>query len=101
MAGRLSAHFAAMGSAALFLASDDASFVTGTASLVDGGLTLRTEGHELTLPVEGGDAVTVANREDEAVYMMGELVKPAALPLRHGRLTLAQAIAESGGLGKI
>lgn len=30
-----------------------------SASLVDGGLTLRAEGHELTLPVEGGDAVTV------------------------------------------
>lgn len=29
------------------------------ASLANGGLMLRTEGHELTLPVEGGDAVTV------------------------------------------
>lgn len=30
-----------------------------SASLVNGGLTLRAQGHELTLPVEGGEAVTV------------------------------------------
>lgn len=29
------------------------------ASLGDGGLTLRADGHELTLPAQGGDAVTV------------------------------------------
>lgn len=51
--------------------------------------------------LQDGDSITVGNREDETVYMLGEFVKPAALPMRHGRLSLAQAIAESGGMDRL
>ena len=45
-----------------------------------------------------GDLVRVGNRDDTRVYVMGEVTKPAALPLRNGRLTLNEALGESGGV---
>ncbi len=95
----------AIGRAGGFLPSSDDSRVL----LTRGSRSWSINFHNLMLKgsrygqilLKDGDAVTVANREDETVYMMGELVKPAALPLRHGRLSLAQAIAESGGLDRL
>ena len=48
-----------------------------------------------------GDLVRVGNREDTRVYVMGEVTKPTALPLRNGRLTLNEALGESGGVNAI
>lgn len=45
-----------------------------------------------------GDMVRVGNRDDAKVYVMGEVTRPAALPLRNGRLTLNEALGESGGI---
>ena len=45
-----------------------------------------------------GDLVRVGNREDTRVYVLGEVTKPTALPLRNGRLTLNEALGESGGV---
>ncbi len=45
-----------------------------------------------------GDLVRVGNREDTRVYVMGEVTRPTALPLRNGRLTLNEALGESGGV---
>lgn len=95
----------AIGRAGGFLPTADDSRVL----LTRGGRSWSINFHNLMLKgsrygqilLKDGDAVTVTHREDETVYMMGELVKPAALPLRHGRLTLAQAIAESGGLDRL
>ena len=44
------------------------------------------------------DLVRVGNREDTRVYVMGEVTRPTALPLRNGRLTLNEALGESGGV---
>jgi len=44
------------------------------------------------------DLVRVAHREDARVYVMGEVVRPIALPLRNGRLSLNEALGESGGI---
>lgn len=45
-----------------------------------------------------GDLVRVASRDDTKVYVMGEVTRPMALPLRNGRLTLNEALGESGGI---
>lgn len=95
----------AIGRAGGFLPAADDSRVL----LTRGGRSWSINFHNLMLKgsrygqilLKDGDAITVANREEETVYMMGELVRPAALPLRHGRLSLAQAIAESGGLDRL
>jgi polysaccharide export outer membrane protein len=45
-----------------------------------------------------GDMVHVGSRDDTKVYVMGEVTKPATLPLRNGRLTLNEALGEAGGV---
>jgi polysaccharide biosynthesis/export protein len=47
--------------------------------------------------LQNGDVVTVRNREDRKVYVMGEIVKPSALLMRNGRMTLNEALGEAGG----
>jgi len=47
--------------------------------------------------LENGDMVTVRSREDSKVFVMGEILRPSALPMRNGRLTLNEALGESGG----
>ncbi|MBI4913939.1 MAG: polysaccharide biosynthesis/export family protein [Acidobacteria bacterium] len=51
--------------------------------------------------LKDGDHLTVQAREDEPVYMLGEVSKPSIVPLRHGRLSLAQALAEAGGMERL
>ena len=45
-----------------------------------------------------GDMVRVGSRDDSKVYVMGEVTRPMALPLNSGRLTLNEALGESGGV---
>ena len=45
-----------------------------------------------------GDMVRVGSRDDAKVYVMGEVSRPMALPLNNGRLTLNEALGESGGV---
>jgi polysaccharide biosynthesis/export protein len=47
--------------------------------------------------LQSGDVVTVRNREDRKVYVMGEIAKPSALLMRNGRLSLNEALGEAGG----
>ncbi len=45
-----------------------------------------------------GDLVYVPSAEDQKVYILGEVLQPKAVQIPHGRLSLAQALAECGGL---
>jgi polysaccharide export outer membrane protein len=47
--------------------------------------------------LESGDVVTVRSREESKIFVMGEISRPAALPMRNGRLTLNEALGEAGG----
>ncbi len=47
--------------------------------------------------LKNGDLVTVRNREDRKVFVMGEILRPSALLMRNGRLTLNEALGEAGG----
>jgi len=48
--------------------------------------------------LKNNDLVRVAHRDDAKVYVMGEVVRQTALPLRNGRLSLNEALGESGGI---
>ena len=48
--------------------------------------------------LKDGDALHIPSNQDEPVYLMGELVRPGIMPLVHGRLSLAQAITQAGGI---
>jgi polysaccharide export outer membrane protein len=47
--------------------------------------------------LENGDLITVHSREERKVFVMGEILRPSALLMRNGRLTLNEALGESGG----
>jgi len=47
--------------------------------------------------LQTGDLVTVRHRDENKVYVMGEIAKPSALPMHNGRLSLNQALGEAGG----
>lgn len=48
--------------------------------------------------LQSGDLVTVRNREESKVFVMGEVLKPSALLMRNGRLSLNEALGEAGGV---
>lgn len=47
--------------------------------------------------LQSGDFVNVRHREDRKVFVMGEIVRPSALNMRNGRLSLNEALAMAGG----
>ncbi|HET9863426.1 MAG TPA: polysaccharide biosynthesis/export family protein, partial [Steroidobacteraceae bacterium] len=47
--------------------------------------------------LKSGDLVTVRNREDNKVFVLGEITRPSALLMRNGRLTLNEALGDVGG----
>ena len=47
--------------------------------------------------LQPNDLVTVRNREDRKVFVMGEILRPSALAMRNGRLSLNEALGEAGG----
>jgi len=53
------------------------------------------------LLLRDGDVVRVPMRDEAKVYVLGEVTKAQALPLVNGRMSLAQAIAEVGGLSPL
>ncbi|MFN8010142.1 MAG: polysaccharide biosynthesis/export family protein [Holophagaceae bacterium] len=53
------------------------------------------------LLLKDGDNIRVPGRDEEAVYLMGEMRAPRAMPLFHGRLSLARALADSGGMDNL
>ena len=57
---------------------------------------LRIALSHILLEAEG--QLRVGSRDESKVYVMGEVTRPTALPLRNGRLTLNEALGESGGI---
>jgi polysaccharide export outer membrane protein len=51
--------------------------------------------------LKDGDHLRVAARDEETVYLMGELKAPRAMPLLHGQLSLARALADAGGMDNL
>jgi polysaccharide export outer membrane protein len=47
--------------------------------------------------LKNGDLITVRNRDENKVYVMGEILRPSALLMRNGKLSLNEALGEAGG----
>lgn len=47
--------------------------------------------------LQNGDLITVRNRDESKVYVMGEILRPSALQMHNGRLNLNEALGEAGG----
>ena len=84
------------------LPSGDRSFVT----LTRGNKTTNIDLMQMAevgvdptrVPLRNGDMVMVRNREDRKVFVMGEVLRPAAILMRNGRLSLNDALGEAGGV---
>ncbi|SPS01277.1 putative exopolysaccharide export outer membrane protein, putative precursor [Cupriavidus taiwanensis] len=48
--------------------------------------------------LRSGDIVRVEQREDSKVFVTGEVVRPASLLMRNGRMTLNEALGDAGGV---
>jgi polysaccharide export outer membrane protein len=48
--------------------------------------------------MQDGDLVYIPSDKDQKVYVLGEVLRPGAVPLENGRLSIAQALAEAGGI---
>lgn len=54
-----------------------------------------------SLMLAHGDVVRVYSREESKVFVSGEVVVPKALTMHDGRLTLNEALGESGGINPL
>jgi polysaccharide export outer membrane protein len=54
-----------------------------------------------TILLRDGDVVRVRSRDESKVFVSGEVVSPRALPMHNGRLTLNEALGESGGVNPL
>jgi polysaccharide export outer membrane protein len=54
-----------------------------------------------SIMLANGDVVRVRAREESKVFVSGEVVSPRALPMYNGRLTLNEALGESGGINPL
>ncbi|MDK3026302.1 polysaccharide biosynthesis/export family protein [Cupriavidus taiwanensis] len=48
--------------------------------------------------LRSGDIVRVEQREDSKIFVTGEVVRPASLLMRNGRMTLNEALGDAGGV---
>jgi len=54
-----------------------------------------------TVLLRHGDVVRVHSRDESKVFVSGEVVQPRALTMHNGRLTLNEALGESGGVSPL
>jgi len=84
-----------------FTAAADRSFVTvtrGNESTHVDLMRLQELGvNPANILLEPGDQVTVRSRDERKVYVMGEVLRPSAVLMHSGRLSLNQALGEAGG----
>ncbi|WP_398501846.1 polysaccharide biosynthesis/export family protein [Variovorax sp.] len=82
-------------------ADGDRSFVTltrGERTILINLQNLQDLGADASrIPLQNGDTVQVRNRDESKVYVMGEILRPSALLMHNGRLTLNEALGEAGG----
>lgn len=48
--------------------------------------------------LQNGDVVSVARKETEEAYLLGQIVKPSTIDLTNENITLTQAVTRAGGL---
>lgn len=88
-----------------FLPTSDQSHITvarnGVSYPVNLPLLVKQGADLSRLMLAPGDVVRVPSRDENKVYVLGEVVTPKALPMNNGSLTLAQALGEAGGLNQL
>jgi polysaccharide export outer membrane protein len=55
---------------------------------------------ENNVHLDDGDVIYVPSIDYARVYVLGEVLRPMAVPVRTGRISLAEAVAEAGGFNE-
>ena len=94
-----------IGRAGGFTTAADRSTVSltrnGSTTLINLPLLTQLGANPSNIVLTGGDTVQVFSREESKVYVLGEVLRPSAIPLRNGRMSLSEALGESGGVSQI
>ena len=77
------------------LARDGTSYLINLPELVRRGF------NPATILLRNGDVLRVRSREESKVFVSGEVMAPRALPMHNGRLSLNEALGESGGVNPL
>ncbi len=67
-------------------------FIANMPGLIQAGIS------PASIMLQSEDMVRVAHRDETKVAVLGEIARPGSMPMRNGQLTLADALAEAGGL---
>lgn len=88
-----------------FVASSDRSNIVvtraGVQYPIDLPLLVRRGVDPSSVMLHNGDLVRVRSRDENKVYVLGEVNAPKALPMNNGKLTLAEALGEAGGINQL
>jgi polysaccharide export outer membrane protein len=92
----------ALGRAGGFTATADRSAIAitrnGTTTMVNLPQLTARGINPSSILLSNGDLVRVLSREESKVFVLGEVLRPITQTLRDGRLTLNEALGESGGV---
>ncbi|MDB5830123.1 MAG: hypothetical protein JWQ73_4343 [Variovorax sp.] len=80
---------------AILISRSGSSYPINLPSLVRQGI------NPSDIVLKEGDVVRVRSRDENKVYVLGEVNAPRALNMVNGRLTLTEALGESGGLNQL
>jgi polysaccharide export outer membrane protein len=73
----------------------------GTSYLINLPMVVRYAINPSDILLHEGDVVRVPSRDENKVYVLGEVTTPKALQMVNGQLTLTQALGEAGGLNPL
>lgn len=73
----------------------------GESHLINIPLLVRQGINPSSIMLTHGDVVRVRSRDENKVYVLGEVSVPKALPMINGSMTLTQALGEAGGLNQL
>lgn len=73
----------------------------GESHLINIPLLVRQGINPSSIMLAHGDVVRVRSRDENKVYVLGEVSVPKALPMVNGNMTLTQALGEAGGLNQL
>lgn len=77
----------------VYLVRDGVTYPIDVANLIAHGR------NPATIYLKNGDMLRIASRDDNGVFLMGEVNRPATImPMKDGRLTLSQAVSQAGSL---
>ena len=90
--GRAGGFTAAADRAAIALTRNQVTTVISLPQLTERGI------NPANILLGNGDLVRVLSRDESKVFVLGEVLRPATQTLRNGRLTLNEALSDSGGI---